>query len=73
MHTDTLVLAGLATDICIQLTAMDASLRGFKLWVPPDCTAAESPAFKRLSLAYMARVLDADLRPSRGRRLRAMA
>jgi nicotinamidase-related amidase len=68
MHTRTLVIAGLATDICIQLTAMDASLRGFDLWIPADCTAAESPRLKREALDYMARVLKADVRTSTQRR-----
>ena len=69
MHAHTLVLAGLATDICIQLTAMDANLRGYKLWVPQDCSAAESPKFESDALRYMARVLDADTRASTRRRL----
>lgn len=69
MHAHTLVLAGLATDICIQLTAMDANLRGYKLWVPRDCSAAESAKQAADALAYMARVLDADTRESTRRRL----
>jgi nicotinamidase-related amidase len=62
MHTQRLVVAGLSTDICVQLSAMDADLRGYALWVPSDCTAAESPALKRQALGYMARVLDANTR-----------
>jgi nicotinamidase-related amidase len=69
MHAHTLVVAGIAADICVQLTAMDASLRGYKLWVPADCTAAESEAAKKASLAYMARVLKADVRRSSSRRV----
>ena len=68
MHARTLVIAGLAADICVHLTAMDASLRGYKLWVPADCTAAESKAACRQSLAYMERVLHADTRASTARR-----
>lgn len=68
MHTRTIVLAGLAADICVQLTAMDANLRGYALWVPSDCTAAESDAAKAASLAYMKRVLKADVRKSTSRR-----
>lgn len=52
-----LVLAGLATDMCVQLTAMDAYLRGYEIWVPADCTAAESNEEKREALDYMSRVL----------------
>lgn len=68
MHAHTLVLAGLATDICVQLTAMDATLHGYKLWVPSDCTAAESPDYKKAALAHMARVMKADIRKSSTRR-----
>ena len=59
-----LVLVGLATDFCIQFTAMDAYLRGFALRVPGDCTAAVDPRHKRAALAYMRRVLKADTRRS---------
>jgi nicotinamidase-related amidase len=68
MQARTLVLTGLATDICVQLTAMDASLHGYRLWVPADCTAAESTAQKAQALAYMKRVLKADVRLSTTRR-----
>jgi len=68
MHTKSLVIAGLATDICVQLTAMDASLRGYKLWIPSDCTAAESEPAKHEALQYLKRVLKADTRRSTSRR-----
>lgn len=68
MHARTLVLAGLAADICVQITAMDATLRGYELWVPSDCTAAESDTAKKAALAYMARVLKADVRRSSTRK-----
>jgi nicotinamidase-related amidase len=73
MHTKRLIIAGLAADICVQLTAMDANLRGYELWIPSDCTAAESPALKRAALSYMARVLKADVRPSSAVRVPAPA
>jgi nicotinamidase-related amidase len=68
MHAHTLVLAGLSADICVQITAMDATLRGYKLWVPSDCTAAESEPQKKAALAYMSRVLKADVRRSSSRK-----
>jgi nicotinamidase-related amidase len=68
MHAHTLVLVGLAADICVQISAMDATLRGYKLWVPADCTAAESDSAKKAALAYMARVLKADVRRSSSRK-----
>jgi nicotinamidase-related amidase len=48
-----LVITGLAADLCVQFTAMDAFSRGYRLWVPEDCTAAESPARKAAALAWM--------------------
>jgi nicotinamidase-related amidase len=68
MHARTLVVCGLAADICVQLTAMDAHLRGYGLWVPQDCTAAELPARKSAALDYMAQTLEADIRSSTRRR-----
>lgn len=62
------VLAGLATDICIQLTAADAFLRGLKVHAPADCTAAESPQKKAVALAYMRDILKCDTRPWRSLR-----
>ena len=60
MGAQELVLCGLAADICVQLTAADAFLRGFeKVWVPADCTAAETPQRKQRALAVMADSFDA--------------
>ena len=64
MRAEELVICGLATDMCVQLTAMDAFLREFKTWVPSDCTAAESTATKNASLNYMATILRCDTRPA---------
>lgn len=64
MHARNVVLTGLAADICVQITAMDATLRGYRLWVPSDCTAAESDPARKAALAYMKRVLKADVRRS---------
>lgn len=60
MEAKELIICGLATDMCIQLTAMDAFLREFSVWVPSDCTAAESAEAKDASLAYMSSVLRCD-------------
>ncbi len=66
MQARELVICGLAADICVQITAMDAFLREFKVWVPSDCTAAESPQAKAASLAYMSEILKCDTSPSAG-------
>lgn len=48
-----LIVVGLAADMCVHLTAMDAYMRGYKVWVPRDCTAAESEEFKKAALRQM--------------------
>lgn len=69
MGTRELILAGIASDICVQMTAADAFLRGFEgVWVPADCTAAETAKAKANALAYMRDVLKCDVRSSRTRR-----
>lgn len=60
-----LVMAGLATDICIQLTAADAFLRRLKVHAPEDCTAAETQEKKAAALAYLRDILKCDTRPWR--------
>jgi nicotinamidase-related amidase len=64
METRELVVCGLATDMCVQLTACDAFLREFAVWVPADCTAAETVEAKETSLAYMEGVLKCNTRPA---------
>lgn len=64
MKAQDLVICGLATDICVQLTAMDAFLREYTIWVPSDCTAAESPQAWKAAMTYMAQVLRCDTRPA---------
>lgn len=59
-----LVVAGLAADNCVLFTAMDAYLRGHKLWIPSDCVAAETPDACEQALRHMARVLKADITPA---------
>jgi nicotinamidase-related amidase len=62
MKTRRLILTGLAADNCVLFTAMDAYVRGFELWVPEDCVAAESDERRRAALDYAARVLKAHTR-----------
>ena len=37
---DTLILTGMAGDICVLFSANDAYMRDFRIIVPPDCTLA---------------------------------
>lgn len=63
MGVRTLIMAGLATDICIQLSAADAFLRGLQVHAPSDCTAAETAEKKQAALAYMGDILKCRTHP----------
>ena len=65
MGAKELVLCGVAADMCVQMTAADAFIRTYKVWVPADCTASETPKAKAAAIRYMADVLKCDVRPSR--------
>jgi nicotinamidase-related amidase len=62
-----LIVTGIAADSCVAITAHDAHIRKFKLWVPSDCVASEKPEYKRNALALLRRVADASTRPSSSR------
>lgn len=64
MHSRTLVLGGIATNICVQFTANYAYLRGYQLMVPADCSAANTLAAHRTALEEMEALSKADVRPS---------
>jgi nicotinamidase-related amidase len=59
-----LILAGIAGDTCVLLSASDAYMRDFHLNVPSDCTASISDEHNRGALDYMTRVLQVDTTPS---------
>lgn len=61
LHARTLILTGVAGDICVLFTANDAYMRGFRLLVPTDCVASETAEFNDQALALMERRLKAEL------------
>jgi nicotinamidase-related amidase len=54
-----LVIGGVATDNCVNMTANDAYLRGFELFVLRDGSAADDKEAHKAALAQMTRVLKA--------------
>lgn len=64
LGSETLILTGFATDICVLYTANDAYMRDFKIVVPFDCVAAETREANRAALQQMKRQLHADIRGS---------
>src|SRR5438874_328867 len=60
----TVILTGIAANICVLFTANDAYMRDFSLVVPCDCVASNTEEENRNALEQMRRVLKADIRPS---------
>ena len=56
-----LIITGITTDICVLFSAHDAYMRGYKLSVPSDCTAAVTAAYHKDALRLMKRVVYADV------------
>lgn len=65
LGSETLILTGVTTDICILFTANDAYLRDYKVVVPADCVASGSREESERALKYIERVLKAGTPPSR--------
>jgi len=53
LEVETLILAGIATDMCVLFTASDAHMRDFHLFVPNDCSAAETRRDHERAMALM--------------------
>jgi nicotinamidase-related amidase len=62
MQVRQLIVTGLVADICVLMTAMDAYLRSYRIWVPSDCTAAESEEAQHWALKHMRGVLKCGVR-----------
>jgi nicotinamidase-related amidase len=64
LEVRTLILTGVAGNICVLFTANDAYLRDYHLVVPGDCTASNTEHDNRSALLEMQKVLKADIRES---------
>jgi len=53
LEVRTLILTGLAADVCILFTAHDAHLRDYEIIVPSDCVASNTLPETRMALANM--------------------
>lgn len=64
LECKTLILTGVATDICVLFSANDAYMRDFKLVIPGDLVAANDADESERTLRYIERLLKADTRRS---------
>ena len=60
----TVILTGVAGNICILFTANDAYMRDLNVIVPADCVASNTPEENEHALKLMASILKADITPS---------
>jgi nicotinamidase-related amidase len=64
LEVHTVILTGMAANICVLFTANDAYMRDYRLMVPSDCVASNTEEDNRYALEQMRTILKADVRPS---------
>ena len=64
LGTRTVILTGIAGNICILFTANDAYMRDLQLFVPGDCCASNEARDNDYALEQMRTILKADITPS---------
>ena len=64
LQARTVIITGIAANICVLFTANDAYMRDFNLFVPRDCVASNSTEEIDHALEEMRSILKADVRES---------
>jgi nicotinamidase-related amidase len=64
LGAQTLILVGVAGNICVLFTANDAYMRDYRLVVPRDCVASNTRADNEYALQQMEQILRTDTRAS---------
>lgn len=57
LEVDTLILTGVATDVCVRATAQDAQQLNYRVIVPEECVAGTSMEQHRAALRNIAYIL----------------
>ena len=64
LQVSTVIVTGVAGNICVLFTANDAYMRHFKVYVPGDCVASNTTRENNYALAQMASAAKAVVTPS---------
>ena len=66
LHLDvgTLIIAGLTSNSCITVTAHDANMRGFDIYIPHDCSCARNAREHMQALAQLEAMAGANIQSS---------
>ncbi len=65
LDVETLILTGLTSNSCISVTAHDANMRGFDIYIPADCSCARTPEEHTQALAQLEAMAGANLKRSK--------
>ena len=65
LKVDTVILAGVVTDICIQHTAADAFFRGYKIVVPKDCVEAVDAPTQEAAIRFLRKAYGPEITTSK--------
>ncbi|HEV2647490.1 MAG TPA: cysteine hydrolase [Acidobacteriaceae bacterium] len=72
LQVETLILTGLTSSSCLTATAHDANMRGFDIYIPPDCSCARTSSEHTQALAQLQAMAGANLKRSGSLRLPAL-
>lgn len=70
LGASSLILGGLATNSCVVCTAHDANMRGFRVYVPSDCSAARTRREHLQAIQHIKNMADANVMASASLRVR---
>jgi nicotinamidase-related amidase len=65
LGANTLIVAGIAGNICVLFSANDAYMRDYHLYVPADCVVSNTIEENENALGQMKKILKADISPSK--------
>ena len=69
LRVEALILTGLTSSSCITVTAHDANMRGFDIYIPSDCSCARNQKEHAQALGQLEAMAGANLRRSTSLRL----
>jgi nicotinamidase-related amidase len=72
LQVETLILTGLTSNSCITVTAHDANMRGYDIYIPPDCSCARNGEEHIQALRQLEAMAGATLRRSTVLRLSSL-
>ena len=73
LHAKNLIVTGIAGNNCVLVTANDAYMRDYKLFVPADCVVSNTEEENANALKQMETVLKADTTPAAELDLKAIS